>query len=105
MPPLEVPSLPSGARKATAGKPTIAAKGSVKGLTAVTRAKVLVSKAKNVSTKQIAKTTKGAVKQAGVSQMQAAGSSAGATVAAKLPDGGLKTKTVQRGMFETFSMD
>ncbi|XP_034713234.1 uncharacterized protein LOC117935205 [Etheostoma cragini] len=51
-------SLPSGAKKATTGKQTnqkSAAKGSVKGPTTVTKAKVLVCKAKNVSTKPITK--------------------------------------------------
>ncbi|XP_039678968.1 uncharacterized protein LOC120573346 isoform X1 [Perca fluviatilis] len=68
MPPLKGPkkplSLPSGAKKATTGKlanQKSAAKGSVKGPTTVTKAKVLVSKAKNVSTRQ---TTKMATKAA-----------------------------------------
>ncbi|XP_042368104.1 uncharacterized protein LOC121962007 [Plectropomus leopardus] len=52
-------SLPSGATKAgkLANKKS-AVKGSVKGLTTTTKAKVLVSKAKNVSTKQITKMVK-----------------------------------------------
>ncbi|XP_038587135.1 uncharacterized protein LOC119912168 isoform X2 [Micropterus salmoides] len=64
-------------KKAATGKLTtqkIAAKGSVKGTT-VTKSKVLVSKAKNISTKQLAKTTKtgklpvkGAVKKTVVKQ-------------------------------------
>ncbi|XP_070786278.1 uncharacterized protein znf638 [Enoplosus armatus] len=59
MTPLKGP-LSSGAKKGTAGKPAVkgSVKGSVKGLTTVTKAKVLVSKAKNVSTKQIVKTVK-----------------------------------------------
>ncbi|XP_070849859.1 uncharacterized protein [Chaetodon trifascialis] len=54
-------SLPSAAKKATKGKLTnqkVAAKGSVKGPTTVAKSKVLVSKAKNISTKQVAKTVK-----------------------------------------------
>ncbi|KAM9335504.1 uncharacterized protein ABDE67_020489 [Symphorus nematophorus] len=76
--------LPSAAEKAPTGKLTkqkVAAKGSVKGLTTVTRAKVLVSKAKNVSTKQIPKAVKtgklpakGAVKKVGVKKKIYSGS-------------------------------
>uniref|UniRef100_A0A8C9WYX2 Matrin-type domain-containing protein n=1 Tax=Sander lucioperca TaxID=283035 RepID=A0A8C9WYX2_SANLU len=69
MPPLKGPkkpsSLPSGAKKATTGKLTnqkSAAKGSVKGPTTVTKAKVLVSKAKNVSKRQTTKMATKAVK-------------------------------------------
>ncbi|XP_070710943.1 zinc finger protein 638-like [Pempheris klunzingeri] len=60
MPLLKGP-LPPGAKKATNGQRTnqkIAAKGSVKVPAAVARAKLLVSKVKNVPTKQIAKTVK-----------------------------------------------
>ncbi|KAM9335506.1 uncharacterized protein ABDE67_020491 [Symphorus nematophorus] len=65
---------PPTAKKATTGKLSsqkVAANGSVKDGTAVSKAKVLVSKAKNISTKQVAKTVKkgnspvkGAVKKA-----------------------------------------
>ncbi|XP_037614015.1 uncharacterized protein LOC119481301 [Sebastes umbrosus] len=77
-------SLPSGAKKATTGKLTdqkSATKGSVKGPTTVTKAKVLVSKAKNVSTKQITKMVKkqklpakGAERKAVVKQKASSGS-------------------------------
>ncbi|XP_071315887.1 microtubule-associated protein futsch-like [Trachinotus anak] len=58
--------LSSEAKKASAGKlknEKTAAKGSVKGSTNVTKAKVLVSKAKNVSTRQKTKMAKSVVQQ------------------------------------------
>uniref|UniRef100_UPI0037E94C72 zinc finger protein 638-like n=1 Tax=Semicossyphus pulcher TaxID=241346 RepID=UPI0037E94C72 len=70
-------TLPCGARKSTAGKliNQSSAKVSVKGVRSVNKAKVLVSKAKYVSTKQIAKTmkttklpAKGEVKKAATNQ-------------------------------------
>ncbi|XP_027143700.1 uncharacterized protein LOC104936243 isoform X4 [Larimichthys crocea] len=83
MPLIKWPLL-SGAQKATTAKLTnkkIAPKGSVKGLITVTKAKVLVSKAKNISTKQIAKIVKTGklpakrpVKKAAVKQKTSSGS-------------------------------
>ncbi|TKS93076.1 Zinc finger protein 638 [Collichthys lucidus] len=88
MPPNKRPLL-SGAQKATKAKLTnkkIAPKGLVKGLITVTKAKVLVSKAKNISTKQIAKIVKtgklpakGPVKKAAVKQKTSSGSKARAS--------------------------
>ncbi|KAG8006036.1 hypothetical protein GBF38_005157 [Nibea albiflora] len=88
LPPPSVPPvtwpLVSGAQKATTGKLTnqkTAPKGSVKGLMTVTKAKVLVSKAKNISTKQMAKMVKtgklpakGPLKKAAVKQKTSTGS-------------------------------
>ncbi|XP_041820824.1 zinc finger protein 638-like isoform X2 [Chelmon rostratus] len=82
-PQLKGPS-PSEAKKATTGKLTsqkVAAKGSVKGLMTVAKSKVLVSKAKSISTKQIAKAVKteklpakGGVKKAAVKKKLSSGS-------------------------------
>ncbi|XP_070849509.1 microtubule-associated protein futsch-like [Chaetodon trifascialis] len=76
-------SLPSAAKKATKGKLTnqkVAAKGSVKGPMTVAKSKVLVSKAKNISTKQVAKKVKtgklpvkGTVKKVVVKQKASSG--------------------------------
>ncbi|XP_035531712.1 zinc finger protein 638-like [Morone saxatilis] len=114
--------LPSGAMKATAGKlanQKIAPKGSVKG----TKAKVLVSKAKKVSTKQMAKKVKtgklpakGPVKKVAVKrksskstahapetktvasrvQQRAARFPTEAAVEAMLQSGEVETKTMQK---------
>ncbi|XP_051256006.1 zinc finger protein 638 [Dicentrarchus labrax] len=114
--------LSSGATKATAGKlanQKIAPKGSVKG----TKAKVLVSKAKKVSTKQVTKKVKtgklpakGPVKKAAVKrksskstahapetktdaprvQQPAARISTEAAVEVMLQGGGVETKTMQK---------
>ncbi|XP_049923864.1 uncharacterized protein LOC126404574 isoform X5 [Epinephelus moara] len=92
-PPLTGPkkpsSLPSEANKSTTGKHAnqkSAVKGSVKGLKTTTKAKVLVSKAKSVSTKQINKMVKtgklpakGDVKKAMVKQKSSSGAKSTAT--------------------------
>ncbi|XP_076580489.1 uncharacterized protein znf638 isoform X2 [Chaetodon auriga] len=87
IPPLKE-SLPSAAKKAPTGKLTnqkVAAKSSVKGPTTVVKSKLLVSKAKNISTKQVAKTVKtgklpakGAVKKVVVKQKASSGSKSAA---------------------------
>ncbi|XP_049423815.1 uncharacterized protein LOC125883530 isoform X5 [Epinephelus fuscoguttatus] len=92
-PPLTGPkkpsSLPSEANKSTTGKHAnqkSAVKGSVKGPKTTTKAKVLVSKAKSVSTKQINKMVKtgklpakGDVKKAMVKQKSSSGAKSTAT--------------------------
>lgn len=83
MPPLKGPFLPSGAKKATAGK-LVNQKTAAKAPTTVTKAKVLVSKAKNVSTKQLAK--------------MGTGKTGKLSAKFQLPGEGVETKKVRKGL-------